>query len=144
MFPSLVSLDPACSSHCLSSHLTKTLSHPTCLILRFFFPVSPPIISGVMLAVAVSSGDQRLIRPRQKVAKLRSAVDGWLKETEVKVRDGAAGPSNTDLSRTSDCLVCIIFVWLNIKLFTTHRCQIQRHKGTKVKAVNPGSSVPTT
>lgn len=45
------------------------------------------------------SGDWRLIWLQQEVAELRLAV-GPLKEAEVKVRDGAAGLPNTDLSRT--------------------------------------------
>lgn len=103
MFPSLVSLVPACSSHTvITPYLNPLPSHFSHS--EVFFSVSPPIISGVMLVVAVSSGDQRLIRLQQKVVELRSAVDGRLREAEVKVRDGATGSSNTDLSRISDCL----------------------------------------
>lgn len=40
-----------------------------------------------MLAAAVSSGDRRLIRLRQKVAELRSAVNDRLKEVEAAQQD---------------------------------------------------------
>lgn len=110
MFPS----DALCTqltpvSLCPSLHLTQTLSHHTFLILRLFsFPTYYFRCDARLaeLAVAVSSGERRLIRLQREVAELRQTVE----------RSGGEGVKWCIRPvEYKDRLICTVFVWLNVK-----------------------------